>query len=165
MLREIILLIDFQSIIFPVANSIQSACSQGSINENWQAWTIIEANLFGIMSVIKYSTSLLISNLLNMPKVNENDVKYIYDILNLIIQIPSSSLELKKTSVGIIKESSRFINGDKELVKKLFAYLLQNFEVTYIRDKVFHAFSKMCIHNSVTVLENISEFLISNIIS
>ena len=99
-----------------------------------------------------------------MAKVNENDVKYIYDILNLIIQIPSSSLELKKTSVGIIKESSRFINGDKELVKKLFAYLLQNFEVTYIREKVFNAFSKMCIHNSVTVLENISEFLISAII-
>lgn len=57
LLREIILLIDFQSIIFPVANSIQSACTQGSINENWQAWTVIEANLFGIMSVIKYSTS------------------------------------------------------------------------------------------------------------
>jgi len=90
-------------------------------------------------------------------------VQCIYDILNLIIQIPFNSLELKTTCVRIIKESARFIKNDKELVKKLFAFLLQNFEIPYIKYKVFQAFSKLCIHNPQIVLENIAEFLISHL--
>lgn len=114
------------------------------------------------MSIIKYSNVFIFRKFfINKFVVQENDVKYIYDILNLVIQIPFNSVELKNTSVGIIKESARFIKNDKELVKKLFAFLLQNFEVTYIKHKVFYAFSKMCVHNPDTVIENISEFLIS----
>ena len=77
------------------------------------------------------------------------------------MQIPFNSLELKLTCVRIIRESARFIKDEKELVKKLFAFLLQNFEVPYIKYKVFNAFGKLCKNCPEIVLENINEFLIS----
>jgi len=55
LLKEIVIIIDFQTIIFPLANNIQKTCSQITNKDEWLSWTIIEANLFGIMSIIKFS--------------------------------------------------------------------------------------------------------------
>ena len=55
LLREIVLIIEFETIIFPVANIIQNTCSQIKSNDDWLAWTILEAHLYGIMSIIKFS--------------------------------------------------------------------------------------------------------------
>lgn len=77
------------------------------------------------------------------------------------MQIPFNSIEVKNTCLGIIRESAKFIKSQKELVKKLFAFLIQNFNIPYIKSKVLQAFSKMCSHNSDFVLENINDFLAS----
>lgn len=69
---------------------------------------------------------------------------------------------MKNTCVAIIRESAKFIKNDKELVKKLFPFLHQNFEIPYIQTKAFQAFCQMCTYNSEFVLENINDFLASN---
>lgn len=79
------------------------------------------------------------------------------------MHIPFNSFQLKKTCVGIIKESARHIKNEKDLIKKLFAFLLQNFEINYINHKIFQAFNKLCTHNPEIILENISDFLTSMI--
>lgn len=55
LLKEIVYILDFQTIIFPICSRIQVALTQINPQNEWHTWTIIEAHLFAIMRTLNYS--------------------------------------------------------------------------------------------------------------